>query len=416
MNKGMEGFKYFLSRLTELSLYVMVFSLPLSKSAIEICAIVAISCWALRKLLMGADGMKLAPGGLNRPMLVFYLISFLSIFRSTDPSASFSAFLTKLSEYVLLYFIVVETITDKRMVRNIAIAAALSVSVGCLDAVYQLFTGSDLIRGYPLHSLERMTGPFKFPNGFSGWLIVIIFPITSVAIFFKENKAVKSTCILLLALTAYCVFYGFTRAAFLSLLLGMGIMFMLASPRRSIIVLALVLIALPLLVIFLPDGAKNHVYLLKIFGGSSTGHRLMVWTAGLKMFLERPVLGQGYNMFMANYARFRLPEDSGIWYAHNSYLQIAAETGILGLVSFIWVIAKAAVISLRSWRSIGDSLLKFIYLGLFCGIVSFLVLSFFDVTHFSLRPAVLFYLSLGVLIAINNIGSGVMEEPGHGKV
>ncbi|MEE8359917.1 MAG: O-antigen ligase family protein [Candidatus Omnitrophota bacterium] len=414
MKRRIEGFRRFLAKLTELALYVMVFALPLSKTAIEICAIVAMISWALRKLLMGREGIRLEHSGLNRPMLIFYAICFLSIFSSTDPLESFSSFLTKLTEYVLLYFIVIETIKDKKMVRNIAIAAALSIAIGCLDGVYQKFTGMDLIRGYPLHSLERITGPFKFPNGFSGWLIVMIFPITSLFLFSKENKTLKTICALLLSLSAYCVFYGFTRAAFLSSLVGMGVMFILMIPKPSFIVFGAIFIILPLLIVFLPDGAKDHVYLLKIFGGSSTQHRLQVWTAGWRMFMEKPFLGQGYNMFMANYARFRVPADSGIWYAHNSYLQIAAESGIFALLSFLWLTIKMAVISLKSWRGIGDGFLKFLYLGLFCGILSFLMLSFFDVTHFSLRTAVLFYLSLGVLSAVKRVG--YPEETRYGKV
>ncbi len=42
------------------------------------------------------------------------------------------------------------------------------------------------------------------------------------------------------------------------------------------------------------------------------------------------------------------------------------------------------------------------------------MLSFFDVTHFSLRTAVLFYLSLGVLSAVKRVGYA--KETKYGKV
>jgi putative inorganic carbon (HCO3(-)) transporter len=403
-----------LSGVTEWALYVMVFSIPVSKSIIEVCAIIAIAAWGLKKVLMGAEGIKLEPSAINRPMLIFYLICFLSAFRSSDPRESLSSFLTKITEYVLLYFIVIETIKDKRMLRNIAIAGAASVTIGCLDGVYQKLVGADLIRGYPLHSLERITGPFRFPNGFSGWLLVMVFPIASLSVFMKEKWSIRAISILLLSLSAYCVFYGFTRAAFLSLLMGLGFMLVLAIPKLSLIVAGAIFIILPLLIAFLPEEAKNHVYLLKIFSGSSTQHRIHVWTAGWRMFLDRPLLGQGYNTFMANYARFRVPQDSGVWYAHNSYLQIAAESGIFALISFLWVVYRTVASGIRSWRSISDNFIRFFYLGLFCGIISFLILSFFDVTHFSLRTAVLFYVSLGVLFAARKIGCS--KECCHGKI
>jgi putative inorganic carbon (HCO3(-)) transporter len=353
---------------------------------------------------LGRDGLKLADTGLNMPIAVFYVISFLSIFWSTHPDISVSAFWRKLTEYILLFFIVAETVNDERIVRNIIAAMALSVFIVCADGIYQNITGHDLIRGYPLHSLERITGPFRFPNGLSAWLLVVSFPLIILSFFYKENTALKAANYALLVLIAYCAFYGFTRAAFLSFILGLGVMLILIGGRRPLIALTALFIIAPILILILPENVRNHVYVLKLFSGSSTQHRLHVWTAGWRMFMEKPFLGQGLNTFMANYARFRLPEDSGIWYAHNSYLQIAAEIGIFGLISFLWMIAKAAAISLRSWKGINDDFLRLIHIGLFCGIISFLIQSFFDVTHFSLQSAVLFYFSLGLLSAVRNIG------------
>ena len=42
----------------EWSLYALIFSLPFSKTAIEICAIVAISAWALKRLVLGREGLQ----------------------------------------------------------------------------------------------------------------------------------------------------------------------------------------------------------------------------------------------------------------------------------------------------------------------------------------------------------------------
>ena len=192
MTQARERSLKLLNHLTQWALYVMRFALPFSKSAIEICAIIAITCWLCKKFLLGRDGLKLADTGLNIPIAVFYIISFLSIFWSTHPDISVSAFWRKLTEYILLFFIVAETVNDERIVRNIIAAMALSVFIVCADGIYQSITGYDLIRGYPLHSLERITGPFRFPNGLSAWLLVVSFPLISLSFFYKENTALKA--------------------------------------------------------------------------------------------------------------------------------------------------------------------------------------------------------------------------------
>ncbi|GAG18543.1 unnamed protein product, partial [marine sediment metagenome] len=53
---------------------------------------------------------------------------------------------------------------------------------------------------------------------------------------------------------------------------------------------------------------------------------------------------------------------------------------------------------------IKDEFLRYLYLGLFCGIVAFLIYSGLDTILYSLKLAVLFYFSLGLLMAIKNVG------------
>lgn len=404
MTLANERLRGFLNKSIEWSLYAMIFSIPFSKTAIEVSAIVAITCWLCRKALSGKDGFRLPRTELNLPIVIFFTISALSIAWSTHPVVSANALWRKLAEYLLIYFIVFDVASERRVIRNIMVAMSVSVVIVCIDGIFQKLTGHDFIRNYPLHSLERITASFKFPNALSGWFLIVVFPLISIFAFYEKELKRKVLYGALLALMAYCVFFGFTRGAFVSFIIGAVLMLILLGGRISIYAAIAIILAVPLLVIFLPEEVKNNVYVLKLFSGSSTEHRIKVWTAGWRMFLEKPILGQGLNTFMSNYERFRLPGDYGVWYAHNTYLQIAAEIGIFGLISFLWMIVKMFISSVRSWRRIEDRFLRYLFLGLFCGVTSFLVQSNLDVTHYSLQLAVLFYFSLGLLMAVKNVG------------
>ena len=64
-----------------------------------------------------------------------------------------------------------------------------------------------------------------------------------------------------------------------------------------------------------------------------------MWQVGWKMFLYQPWLGVGLGTFMFNFMRFA--ENGypyGVPYAHNCYLQMLAELGIAGLLSFLAIL------------------------------------------------------------------------------
>lgn len=427
-----------LNKCAEYSLYSLLFFIPFSKTLIEISAIIAISAWALKKIFLGKAGLTLVKTDLNAPLFAFYMISLLSIFYSTYPAISLRAFLTKTSEYVLLYFAIVETIDTKRAVRNMAVALALSLFIVCADGLYQRFVGTDFIRGYnmyglktvsidgiyhtftqfdspytqtikgqPLNQLVRITASFNFPNGFSTYLLITVLPFIALATFHKEDLRIRVASLILAVLAAYSLFLTYTRGAYFSFTLALVSMFLLARRETSPLLFLIIIGGIAAVMLTLPADLKLGVDLKNIFTTDSSGlHRVRMWTTGWNMFMDRPFLGQGLNTFMANYEKFKVPYEpvGGKWYAHNCYLQIAAETGIFGLVSFLWLAARMIRDSVRSWRRIDDDFLRYAYLGLFFGVFSFLIHIFVEMSLYSLQLAALFFFSLGLLSAIRKIG------------
>jgi O-antigen ligase len=74
----------------------------------------------------------------------------------------------------------------------------------------------------------------------------------------------------------------------------------------------------------------------------STVERLVHWIAGLRMFAAHPLLGVGAGNYNAAYPRYTpslscWPE--GLGQAHNYYINVAAETGLLGVLTFLAVVA-----------------------------------------------------------------------------
>lgn len=83
--------------------------------------------------------------------------------------------------------------------------------------------------------------------------------------------------------------------------------------------------------------------------GLSLTVRLEYWSAGLAMWQERPLLGQGLNQFRELYGQFKSPRAEEAIHAHNALVQLLAETGLLGLAALGalgWLLLRPA------WRAL----------------------------------------------------------------
>jgi O-antigen ligase len=131
-----------------------------------------------------------------------------------------------------------------------------------------------------------------------------------------------------------------------------------------------------------------------------TSDRWMMWQAAWRMIQDRPVLGHGLNTFMANYLAYRVGGQAQPRYAHNCYLQVAAETGMVGLVLFaglLWAFFAQLVAGLRRSHTRSETIL----LGLFAGLLAFAAQAGIDTNFYALRQAALFWTLAGLALGLS---------------
>jgi O-antigen ligase len=132
-----------------------------------------------------------------------------------------------------------------------------------------------------------------------------------------------------------------------------------------------------------------------------TSGRLHFWSIAWKIFLEHPLIGAGFDAFGVAFTRF--DTWNGFYRverAHNDYLQMLADGGILGfacVVAFVVIFFKKGISAIGN-RS--DKVLRSISTGAFAGCLGILVHSFFD---FPLRtPANALFFLLLIALVIGN--------------
>lgn len=85
----------------------------------------------------------------------------------------------------------------------------------------------------------------------------------------------------------------------------------------------------------------------------STAERLAHWIAGLHMFLDHPILGVGIGNYADAYPQYFITIFvDPLGHAHNYYINIAAETGFIGLTAYVLFLLAMFVAGVTALRHI----------------------------------------------------------------
>jgi O-antigen ligase len=139
--------------------------------------------------------------------------------------------------------------------------------------------------------------------------------------------------------------------------------------------------------------------------GLAIGIRIELAEVGLRLVAERPVFGIGLGEFKPRSARYVTPELIAAFpraaageNAHNNFVQIAAELGLVGLAAFLWLLAAPAGVVARRVR---DRTASPALVGLAGGVLAFLVTSLAGHPLLIVPVLFLFLLTLGVATGVS---------------
>jgi len=134
-----------------------------------------------------------------------------------------------------------------------------------------------------------------------------------------------------------------------------------------------------------------------VFGGQSASNmfRLLTWQGAARMALHHPLLGIGPGGF--EYAFMRHAIAGYTRAAHQTYLQVAAEQGFLGLAAFLWLLGAALFAARRALARGRDFRDRMLTIGAISALAALLVHSFLDYDWYIGAIGLVFWLLLGLL-------------------
>jgi len=385
-------------KIIEYGILLLVFIMPFKHTAsIEaIALLLPLIAWIVKLRYVPDAHFIKTP--LNFPIMYWGIVVALASIGSISPAYSFYEFRSQFLKQIILFFIVINNIKTNKQILRIVYILAISACVFSIYGIYGYFNNT-------LTEYGRATGAFDSYSR-SAMYCALVIPLILTVFFHTKNKYIKLVLILSAVLTGILLVLTFTRGPWAMLFVTLLILLF----RKSKKILIAFLAALLLLGIFYKPvtGRVKFTFEFKEGINRALSGRLTLWHNSLQIIKEHPMLGVGYgpNIFRKMYLhpeyKFYTTDPCGNFQqsdAHNLYLQIPIETGIVGLLVFMYLLVRYIEYAYKSYKQTKDYFRKDMLSTIFLTIIGFLVCSISGYFYED-RIGLMFWLYMAMSIGI----------------
>ena len=265
-------------------------------------------------------------------------------------------FVLKYFEYFIIYFMVVNQIKEKKQIERFLVTILVVCFIVCLVAIYQIPSGG------------RVSAPFEGegsgePNTLGGYLVLMMSIAMGLLLNYGTKKQ-KSYLGILLFFIVIALAATLSRSSWISL----GPMFLALiyfNKKKAVIIipLAVILMISPFII---PENVKQRaLYTVAqptetgqiVIGNTridtSTSARLASWKMVLTSdFIKQPIIGYGI---------------TGYGFLDAQYPRVLAETGLVGLFVFLYLLRTIYINARNAYRNTTDPLYKGLTVGYLAG-------------------------------------------------
>lgn len=290
---------------------------------------------------------------------IFLVVQIISTITSLDVLDASDSLATFATEGIGLYILVTNSIRSSSLLREVVwVLLLVGAALGALS-LYQEVTETygnayfgfaqteSAETGVTETGLARLAGPIGEKNRYAQIMLMLV-PLGIMQFTAERRRTLRFAAVGCAALAAIATALTFSRGAALAAGMILLVMIALRYVRPSHLVAAAVLVAVVLVAV--PQYAGRLTTLADVSqllsddpAASGTDNSLLSRATenltALSVFADHPVVGVGPGQFPNYYRQYA--DEIGVSVkaqdreAHNLYLGIAAETGIVGIVAFL---------------------------------------------------------------------------------
>lgn len=299
-------------------------------------------------------------------------------------------------EYMLAFFVsfyLVRNNEDTKLLLNVAI---LLGSLMALYGIYQYVTGAPMPARWVNAGEALRTRAFSIttsPNVL-GSQMAFLTPIALGFAAAEKSWAKKLLWLAAAGAMGLCLVFTFSRGAWLAFAGALAVIGILYDRRLLIAgIIAMVLVA-----IFVPSVSTRitSMFTPDYFEKSAGSGRIKRWFDAYDQMRLDPLFGVG----LGHHGGAVANRHFGSIYTDNYYMKTLAETGLLGLSLFLWLIGTALHQAYKSWQTLTNSRWRYIAAGIFGGLLAVALHNAVENIFETPYMNTYFWLTLGLLAAM----------------
>jgi O-antigen ligase len=322
---------------------------------------------------------------------LFWMI--ITSITSSMPLVSFKFVLARIWFISVYYFLAILVFREHKNIRIFILCYSLPMLIVIFYAINR-----HLAYGlFDKEAAHNVMNPFFRDHTSYGAILAMLFFATGGLVLNKRRNLLMQSLVWgSWVLITVALVLSYTRAAWISVILSVGVLFLVLLKIKLRYVLLIALAGVIWLtgqrIAIIHKMEKNrqassaslteHVKSISnITTDESNLERLNRWNAAFRMFRERPVFGWGPGTYMFKYAPYQRAGDKtsistdfgDMGNAHSEYIGPLVESGFLGTVSFIIICILTLTTGFRVYRKLDDKRMKQLVLSLVLGYITYLV-------------------------------------------
>lgn len=279
----------------------------------------------------------------SKSLIVMLLLLLPSAVLTNNISVGLPEFINVWLWRIPVFFIIALCIRNKKTLFTMLAVFFVDFGIDNLVAFYQHFSGMTA-RGWGFgSSVLTISG-----------LMVMLVPIFCVILLDKEfPNYVKAAALWALGCVGFGMYGNQSRGSWLFNMIMVPIVSLPYVMKRFIHVVA-VLAALGGVIWGFSTQPQYVARFESITNTTTDGSnlgRFEVWTSSINMFKDYPAIGVGIGQWRTKYEEsYRLPsETQHLYHAHNNFIQLLSEVGILGLLGVLIFYGYIVIDNVKIW-------------------------------------------------------------------